>query len=357
MKKRINNKTMMLLVLGLILFLSACGESESSPDSTTAAPSESETETEASSDATPAEPEELMEIKQVTNWFPSPERAGQYAAMYKGFYEEAGLDMTIESGGPGVSATQIVAAGDAQFGMGQGDEILFARDNGIPLVAVAAVFQTNPQALMFHADQGISSFDDLDGRKVYVRAGAAYWDYLVANYDLGHVEEMGYTGSLSEFMGDQTSATQVFATNEPFVMEEQGVDVDYLLLSDGGYPIYGNVIYTTEDFLAENPEIVKAYVEATTKGWLYYKDHYDEINPMIMDVVSDASPDSFEFGATSLQPLVFDDDAAEYGFGYMTEARWQESIDSLVALGLLSDMDVHDVFTSEFFTGWTEIPE
>lgn len=76
--------------------------------------------------------------------------AGSMQRLSKGFYKEAGLDMTIQSGGPGISSTQIVAGGKAEFGMGQADEILLARQNGIPLVAIAATFQKNPQGIMFH---------------------------------------------------------------------------------------------------------------------------------------------------------------------------------------------------------------
>lgn len=339
---------MMLLFVAVVMLISACGGAE---------PSDSTGPDSANGGDTSDGSQELIPITQVTNWFPSPERAGQYTALYKGFYEEAGFDMTIESGGPGVSTTQIVATGEAQFGMGQGDDILFARQNGIPVVALAAVFQTNPQALMFHANQNITGFEDLNGYKVYVGAGAPFWQYISKKFEL-EVEEYQYTGSLITFIEDEQAVTQSYATNEPYVAELQGADVDYLLIGESGYPSYANILYTTEDFLAENPELVKAYVEASIKGWLYYMDNYDEINPMVMELIADPAEDIFRSGAQLLQPFALEGDAIEHGFGYMTEERWQVLIDILTDLELIDiDVEASEVFTTEFIPGWNEFPE
>lgn len=83
---------------------------------------------------------------------------GLYAAKEQGYYNETGLDMTIQAGGPQVSPTQIVASGKAQFGLATADQLLVAREEGIPLVAIATIFQKSPQGLMVHANQNMSSW-------------------------------------------------------------------------------------------------------------------------------------------------------------------------------------------------------
>ncbi|MCZ4142775.1 myristoyl transferase, partial [Escherichia coli] len=113
---------------------------------------------------------------------------GLYAAKEQGYYNEAGLDMTIQAGGPQVSPTQIVASGKAQFGLATADQLLVAREEGIPLVAIATIFQKSPQGLMVHANQNISSLADLNNRSVYVGTGSVFWDFVKSKYQLGNVK-------------------------------------------------------------------------------------------------------------------------------------------------------------------------
>ena len=343
----------MLAVMLLALLTSACGSSKEGGASGGPAGSAANTATNGATadgaDETGTTPSTLTPITQVTNWFAQAEHGGQYAALYKGYYEEAGLDMMIQSGGPGISATQIVASGKAQFGMGQADEILFARQNGIPLVAIAGIFQKNPQAMMFHKGQPIDSFDDLNGRKVYVGSGAAFWEYIKKQYNLDKVIELKYTGSLVNFIEDETSVTQSYMTSEPYTMMQEGIEVDYLLNADSGYMPYGNLLFTTEQMIEEHPDVVKAYVEASIKGWYDYKDNWAEINPFIQESNPDMPLDKLEYSSKALQPLVYGFDAETHGVGYMSRERWETLMNQLLDLGLLKEpLDIDKVYTTEF---------
>ncbi|WP_020619162.1 ABC transporter substrate-binding protein [Paenibacillus daejeonensis] len=345
-KKKTKPALAAMLLMGAVI-LNACGGNAGGTGGTNA-PVNAEPETTTGTNQVEA-PQELVEVKQITNWFAQAEHGGQYAALLKGFYEEAGLDMEIESGGPGISATQIVASGNAQFGMGQGDEILFARQNGIPLVVLAGIFQKNPQALMFHKGQDIQGFEDLDGRKVYVGNGVAYWEYIRTKYNLDNVEQFAYNGQLASFLEDETAVSQSYMTSEPFTLAQEGIEVDYLLNADSGYMPYGNILFTTEKFLEENPDIVQAYVEASIEGWNYYKDNYSEVNAFIQEFNPDMPIDKLEYSAQELQPLVYGFEAEEHGVGYMTQERWQTLMDQLLELGLLEEaIDVETVYTNEY---------
>ena len=120
----------------------------------------------------------------VLNWFAEPEHGGNFAALAKGYYKDAGFDMTFMPGGPSVSSTQIVASGKAQFGMANGDDILVARQEGIPVVAIATSMQKSPQALFYHKDSGVKDFADLNGHKVYVASTASFWQFIKNKYKL-----------------------------------------------------------------------------------------------------------------------------------------------------------------------------
>ncbi|SFB54196.1 NitT/TauT family transport system substrate-binding protein [Cohnella sp. OV330] len=350
-----------------IVALSACGggnnnnggasssaapsASASASSSASASPSPSASASASASSASASAPAKTTKVTQVTNWFAEPEHGGQYAAEAKGFYKEAGLDMTIQSGGPGVSATQIVASGKAEFGMGQSDEILMARENGIKLVALAAIFQKNPQGIMYHKGK-YKDLSELNGHKVYVGSGSAFWEYLKKAYKLDKVQEMKYSGSLANFVEDDASATQIYITSEPFTMQQQGVDVDYFLNYDLGYKQYGNILYTTEEYMKKHPDIVKAYVEASIKGWTYYKDNTEEINKVMNEKNPDLKLESMAYGAQAQEPLIYGGDAEANGVGYMSKELWEGLQKQLVDIGILKSAEPIDgVFTNEFLPG------
>lgn len=292
---------------------------------------------------------EAVPITQVTNWFAEPEHGGQYAALSEGFYKEAGIDMTILPGGPQISPVQIVASGQAQFGMVQADDILLARESGIPVVAVAAIFQKNPQALLYHKDAGVKDFSDLNGHSVFVAPGAGYWEYIKKAYKLDTVKEQAYTGSYAAFINDKGAVTQCYITSEPYSMKQQGIETEYLLIHDSGYQPYANVLFTTEKFLEENPELVKAYVAASIKGWNHYKEHYKEVNPVIQKENPDLTLESMIYGAEAQMELIFTEEAMQKGVGYMNEERWLTLQKQLLDLGIITKQeDIKRAFTTAY---------
>jgi NitT/TauT family transport system substrate-binding protein len=329
----------------LLFALTACGSTDVEE------PVTADLETEGVEEETEAEaPAELFEMKQITSWFPQVENAGQYYAQMEGFYEEAGIDMTTEPGGPQVSSISIVSSGSAQIGMAQADQVLYAINEGIPLVSVFANFQKTPQGIMFHKDQPIESFDDLgNGYEIYTAAGAGYWEFLVSQFDIEQSQNRVYTGDSSAFVANEKAASQMYVTSEPFYLQQEGIETGHLLIADSGYSPYGDVIFTTKPFMEEHPEIVQAYVDAVTKGWEAFKADPENVYDYIIELNPDKTVEQMAYATEQMEELVFGGEAATNGVGYMTEERWQTLIDQLYELGLLdSEISAEDVFTTEF---------
>ncbi|MCM3781383.1 ABC transporter substrate-binding protein [Neobacillus mesonae] len=321
------------LLLAAALTLTACGGGEAGSDTTSAAGGEAE----------------VTPVKVVLNWFAKTEHGGFYAAQENGIYNDKNLNVTIEPGGPQVSSIQIVASGKAEFGVAHADQILLAREEGIPIVALATTFQISPQALMYHQESGIQDFSDLNGRTVFIQQGQPYWEFLKHKYNLDTVKEVAYTGQHGNFIEDSQSASQSFVNGEPFVVEKQGINVDTKLIADSGYEPYAAVIYTTEKYLEENPETVKAFIGGTVEGWYDYRENYEQINKKILEINTNLAEDEIAFGEEAQRDFVYGYDAEENGMGYMTEARWTELKDQLMDIGLLTkDMDVNEVFTTDY---------
>jgi NitT/TauT family transport system substrate-binding protein len=178
------------------------------------------------------------------------------------------LDVKIQPGGPGGRPTQKVAAGQVAFSMGRSDDMMLAVQQGLPVLIVAALMQHDPQALLLHADHPVNDFPDLDGREVMAYPGAAWIPYLKRHYEIEFdLQPMSF--GLARFIADPELIQACFVTDEPFRLERQGVKVKTLLLSDSGYDPY-RVIVAHRPYAEAHPEIVRAFVAASIRGWEDY---------------------------------------------------------------------------------------
>ncbi|MCP3763602.1 ABC transporter substrate-binding protein [Domibacillus sp. A3M-37] len=326
-------KGVLASMLAMSLMLAACGGENASNTESETASTESKTE----------------DVKLVLNWFPKSQHGGVYSAVEENAFEENGLNVEVEPGGPQVSPIQIVAAGDAQFGLAHADQMLIARNQGIDLVAVAATMQGSPQAFMFHKGEGIQDFEDLNGREVFVQPGITYWDFLKSKYDLSKVTELGYNGQHVNFIDNKTSVTQSFLTSEPFFMEQENVPVETLLVSESGYDPYNVVLFVTKDYLESNKETVQKFVASYVEGWESYEDSAGTINEVIVEENPNIELEALNFETETQHDYVYGMDAAEHGIGYMTQERWDTLKNQLLDIGLLEeDFETSDMFTTEF---------
>src|SRR5208282_917146 len=154
----------------------------------------------------------LIKITLQADWYPQPEHGGFYTALVKGYYQQEGLDLSIQPGGPYVVVPQQVASGAAQFGMASSDQILESVADGQPLVAVAATMQRDPQGIMVHKDSPIRSFADLNGHTISIKPGYTWFAYLVKRYGLNDIHEIPATMSVANFVADPQYIQQAFAT-------------------------------------------------------------------------------------------------------------------------------------------------
>ena len=292
----------------------------------------------------------LTDVTVVLGWYPNAESGGFYAAQQLGYFEEAGLNVTIEPGGPQVSGTQLVASGRADFGVtGSGaNEIVQAQDEGIPLQAVNAIIQKSITGMMVHADSGIESFEDTDGMSWVNSAGVLGPEWVKQEYGIDF-QQMQYTGSLANFIRDDNLVQQGIAVNEPYVAHKEGnLAVRFLPFADTGFNPYNTVTYVTDDYLEGNRDVVEAFAEASNKGWRDYMGDIEvaqQINDYLTtEVDKELASDVlwFEWDAQRDYVLTAEGEAK---VGAMTEERWATLIEQMKKLGVLKsdDLSVADV--------------
>ena len=251
--------TVRVLICFAMVLLAGCGEP--------ATPSQAGTDGRA---AGPGDTGALVQVILQTDWYPQPEHAGFYLASLAGWYREAGLDVEIRPGANAGGIPQLVATGRVEFAIGTGDNLFVAQSRGIPLVGLFPYFQHDPQCVMFHPSSGVRTLADLDGRRVMVNPGGAHVAWL--QHSLGiRLQLIPLDFSLARFLADPEFVQQCFVTSEPWYVAQKGVTPGVLPLSSSGFDPY-RLVYANAAYVAANPEVVRAFIAASLRGWQAYAD-------------------------------------------------------------------------------------
>jgi NitT/TauT family transport system substrate-binding protein len=289
----------------------------------------------------------------LTNWIAQAEHGGFYQAVATGLYRKAGLDVEIRMGGPQVNILQVMAAGQADCVMGSNDlQAVLARQNGVPIVTVAAMFQKDPEVLIAHDD--VNSLEDMKTRTILI-SSASYqgtWPWLKARYGFQDSQARPYTFNIQPFVADRNLVQEGYVTSEPYALQKAGVKIHTFLLSDYGYPAYSTTVACMESTLARRHQAVAAFVRASAEGWKSYLADPAPGNALIKKDNPDMTDDQLAASVARIRSsgLVTSGDAARLGIGVLTETRLKASYDFLVAAHLVDPArtQLARTYTTEF---------
>lgn len=199
--------------------------------------------------------------------------AGYYMAAEQGFYKDAGLKVSILPANPGNPDTHFkVLSGQAQFGVTHSG-ILQAKMQGKPLVAMAAIFQSSPYCWMVKESSDIYTPEDFVGKKVshLGKDESAELTVMLARAGINITDLPTYAGlnPLADFKRGVFDALQVYVTNEPYKMQQQGVETRQICPKQYGLNVYGDILFTSENMLSQKPDVVERFKQASLKGWRY----------------------------------------------------------------------------------------
>ncbi|MEO0562358.1 MAG: ABC transporter substrate-binding protein [Chloroflexota bacterium] len=249
-----------------------------------------------------AQDEELTPVSLQLQWVAQSQFAGYYAAVAQGFYEEEGLDVTILEGAVEIVPQQVVAAGDAEFGIAWVPKVLESNEAGAGLVNIAQVFQRSGTLQVSFVDTGIESVADFAGMRIGTWGFGNEHELFAAMRADGidpdnadDVEIVLQPFDMSLLINGEVDAAQAMTYNEyAMVLEtvdESGEflftadDINVIDMNDVGTAMLQDHIFVQDAWLAEegNEEIAEAFLRGSFRGWIYCRDNFDECVDIVLD--------------------------------------------------------------------------
>lgn len=206
-------------------------------------------------------------------WFMQGQFAGPIVAQEKGYYKDAGVDMTLRAAGPDIKPAVMVATGADSFGLGHPNQIISARANSAPLVMIAQFGQKSASTYVARKESGITSIEDMPGHSVGLWFGGDEQEFLAmlnrAGINQSDVRIISQGYDIVSWMNKDYDVMQAARYNELLQVYRQGISKEDLVFLEPQPQdmIVSNGLFTTEKQIKENPEAVQAVVEATLRGW------------------------------------------------------------------------------------------
>lgn len=261
----------------------------------------------------------LKHVTVVLDWTPNTNHTGLYVAKEKGYFKDEGLDVDIIQPGE-AGADQLVAAGKAQFGISAQESITEARIQGVPIVSIAAIIQHNTSGFASPKEKNITSPKDFEN-KTYGGWGApvekAVLDSLMkkehADVEKTKIINMGETDFFTAVKRDIDFAWIYYGwTGVEAELRGEKINMVYLTDYSNKLDYYTPVLTTNEKMIEKDPETIKHFLAATSKGYTYAIDHPDDAADLLIKAVPDLDSKLVKASQKWLSPK-YQDDAARWG--------------------------------------------
>lgn len=289
--------------------------------------------------------EAKKDIKVQLRWKHQFQFAGYYMALHKGFYEDVNLNVKLLEGDEKIDVVKTVLSKKADFGISNSSLILDYM-KGLDVLNLGAIFQHSPNILLTTKD--FKSPVDLarDG-KIALMGGDQDIElkamFSKEGIDLSKVKFVTNENYFENFIEGKIEAINSYISNEPFVLNQKGLDFKIIDPRDYGLDFYGDTLFTSKLFYNNNYETVSAFRTATLKGWEYALENIEESVDVILKYYNtqNKSKEALIYEANTLKKLI-NNDLVE--IGHINRGRWENIALVYKDLGLVKSLSKFDDF-------------
>ena len=280
-------------------------------------------------------------------WQHSFQFAGYYAAIEQGYYRDEGLDVALKEIDFTQDFVEQVLNGKSEYGVSD-STLLIYHLKGEPVVLVNQFFQHSPLVFIARRNSGIVSPYEMAGKKIAFNTtnqGDASLNALLLNTlgDLSKIKEVKFTDSVyRDFIEGKIDVVSAYSTSQPFLLQEQGVEINIINPQNYGIDFYGDNLFTTQQELSEHPERVAKISRATRKGWQYALDHPQHIIELIRQRYNPALSEAYlQYEATNTRQMIIPELVL---LGSVDPSRYRLAAEDYRRLGFVSNDRIEDNF-------------
>ena len=292
---------------------------------------------------------DLTPVTVQLSWTHQAEFAGFYAAQEQGYFQEEGLKVTFQEGGPEVDFIKPVADGQAQFGIAQPADLILARAEGKPVRSIAVIFRRSPIVFISLQDSGILRPQDFVGRKI--RTAVTVDQTLRAmmareGISQDQFERVYLPSDIGQFASGNIPIWGGFINVFVLEVQKAGYKINIISPDDYGIHFYGDTLITTDSMIQKKPELVQRFVRATLMGWTYALENPELIGAYVKKYNPDANAGLEADKMIASIPLI---NTGEDHVGWMKPETWDAMAQTLRTQGdLKKTLRVDDVYTMQF---------
>ncbi len=338
-------------MIAAALLLTGCGQKGGSGEG--ASPSSASPAASASQPAPSESAKPLTEVKVVLDWTPNTNHTGLYVARDKGFWEKRGLKVEIVLP-PETGASQMVASGAAEFGVGYQEDLTLGRENGVPLVSLAAIIQHNTSGFASPVAKNIKSPKDFEG-KTYGGWGSPVEQAVIetlmkeegADPSKLKIVNIGTADYFTAVKRDIDLAWIYYAwTGVEAEVRDEDLNMIWMKDYDKRLDYYTPLLMTSENMIQDKPDIVRAFTEGAAEGYQYAIDHPEDAAEILIQDVPELNADLVRASQKWLSPR-YQDDALRWG--EQKKEVWEGYADWMISHGIMKEkLDFDRMFTNEF---------
>ncbi|MBP7770255.1 MAG: ABC transporter substrate-binding protein [Aliarcobacter sp.] len=215
---------------------------------------------------------EKTNISLQLNWLNQFQFAGFYMAKEKGFYKDVGLDVNITEFKNNTNLTELIINNKADFAIGR-SSLIIDKIQGKNIVALAAMFQTSPLMLLT-TNANIKTINDIKNKKIMITSDAEVTASITAmlnsnNIYLNDLIIKEHSFNIDDLINKEVDLLAAYISNEPILLEQKNIPYKIFHPKDFGFDFYDDLLFTSSDFIKQNPTTTKNFYEASIKGWEY----------------------------------------------------------------------------------------